>query len=45
MNEAIFKKLFPDEYIERHLAEGARVDSRPLLAHRKITIQKRRTEI
>lgn len=40
MNTEIFKKLFPREYILRHLENNERVDGRAFDDFRKITIEK-----
>lgn len=42
MNEEVFKKLFPDEYVERFLKEKTRLDGRSFLENRNIMIQKRK---
>jgi len=42
MNEEVFKKLFPDEYVNRFLKTGQRVDGRKMNQIRKIMIQKRK---
>ena len=42
MNEQVFKKLFPDEYVDRFLAKNVRVDSRGFDSVRGVMIQKRK---
>jgi hypothetical protein len=42
MNEAVFKKLFPDLYVDRFTEKNIRVDGRDFNQHRQIMIQKRK---
>jgi len=34
MNEAVFKKLFPDTYVDKFLENALRVDGRDFTQHR-----------
>jgi exosome complex RNA-binding protein Rrp42 (RNase PH superfamily) len=40
MNEALFQRIFPHEYIMRHINNGERVDGRGENESREIKIQK-----
>lgn len=40
MNEAVYKKLFPDLYVDRFIENNIRVDGRDFGQHRQVMIQK-----
>lgn len=42
MNEALFQRIFPEEYVMRHIGNGERVDGRAEGEAREVKIQKSR---